>query len=59
MEAQTNRLYNDVKFLTDLRPYRNYLNLDSLTEVCLYIKEQFTKAVLLIEEQKWIAGIND
>jgi hypothetical protein len=55
MEAQKNRLYNDVKFLTDLRPYRNYLNLDSLAEVCLYIKEQFTKAGLLIEEQKWIA----
>lgn len=54
MEAQTNRLYNDVKFLTDLRPYRNYLNLDSLTEVCLYIKEQFTMAGLFIEEQKWI-----
>ena len=56
MKAQKERLYNDVKFLTELRPYRNYLNLDSLAEVCRYIKNEFTKAGLSIEEQKWVAG---
>ena len=56
MPAQKDRLYNDVQFLTELRPYRNYLNLESLKKVCNYIKEAFIYAGLEIEEQKWIAN---
>ncbi len=56
MTAQRNRLYHDVQFLTELRPYRNYLNLESLGKVCDYIKEVFVNAGLEIEEQKWIAN---
>ncbi len=34
MPAQKDRLYNDVQFLTELCPYRNYLNRESLEKVC-------------------------
>ena len=54
-KAVTDRLYRDVKFLTDLRPFRNYKNLDTLNKVCEYIKEQFTIIGFAVEEQKWIA----
>ena len=55
MNANTDRLYKDVEFLTELRPYRNYQNLDSLEIVCNYIKREFAKEGLPIEEQKWSA----
>ncbi|MBN8834891.1 MAG: peptidase M28 [Niastella sp. SCN 39-18] len=55
MKAQQNRLYEDVKFLTELRPYRNYNNLESLEKVCSYIDEEFTNSGLLTKKQKWIA----
>lgn len=54
-KAIKERLYQDVEFLTTLRPFRNYKNLDSLEKVCQYIKEQFTKFSLEVEEQKWKA----
>ena len=59
MNAQKDRLYKDVKFLTELRPYRTYLNLETLDEVCKYLKEEFTAAGLPVEEQKWMAWDNE
>ena len=59
MKAQQNRLYNDVEFLTALRPYRNYENLDSLEGVCDHIKSAFSDAGLEHEEQKWMASGNE
>ena len=56
MKAQKQRLYNDVEFLTTLRPYRNHQNPASLEKVCNHIKDEFKKAGLESEEQKWIAG---
>ncbi len=56
MNAEQERLYKDVKFLTELRPYRNYLNLESLEKVCDYIKREFDEAGLQLEEQKWVAA---
>jgi hypothetical protein len=53
MEAHQNRLYEDVKFLTELRPYRNYNNIESLEKVCLYIDREFTNSRLLTKKQKW------
>lgn len=55
MKAQQNRLYEDVKFLTELRPYRNYNNIESLEKVCSYIDKEFTNSGLLTKKQKWIA----
>lgn len=55
MKAQKDRLYKDVKFLTELRPFRNYQNPDSLEEVCLYIENEFNAAGLKTIKQKWIA----
>ncbi len=55
MKAQTDRLYEDVKFLTGLRPYRNYRNPESLGKVCSYMKTAFINAGLKVKEQKWVA----
>lgn len=55
MNAKKDRLYRDVKFLTEIRPYRNYLNLDSLEKVCSYVRNVFSYAGLIVEEQKWVA----
>lgn len=55
MKAQNKRLYSDVKFLTEIRPYRNYLNLESLEKVVAYIKGVMVESGLFVQEQKWIA----
>jgi hypothetical protein len=54
-KAVTNRLYKDVEFLTSIRPYRNYQNLEALDAASKYISDQFTSCSYAIEEQKWIA----
>lgn len=59
MKANTSRLYKDVKFLTELRPFRNYLNLASLAQVVDYIKNEFEKAGLDVRYQKWMAAGNE
>ena len=43
-KAKTTRLIQDVKFLTELRPFRNYQNLDSLKKVADYIKKEMSMA---------------
>ncbi len=58
IKADQERIYNDVKFLTELRPYRNYLNIGSLEKVCDYLINEFSKTGLEVEEQKWIAEGN-
>lgn len=59
INAQKLRLYKDVEFLTTIRPFRNFQNLDSLKKVCDYIKEEFKKAGFTTEDQKWIAEGNE
>ncbi len=59
MTAQKMRLYNDVEFISGVRPFRNYRNLASLKFVSNYIKSEFIKAGLECEEQKWIAKGNE
>ena len=54
MKANRNNLYQHVEFLTQLRPFRNYLNLDSLEKVCDYLKAEFEKYGLVPSEQKFI-----
>ena len=59
MKANTSRLYDDVRFLTELRPFRNYQNLESLAQVVDYVKNEFEKAGLTIQYQKWTAAGNE
>lgn len=54
MKSNRNSLYQHVEFLTQLRPFRNYLNLDSLEKVCDYLKAEFEKYGLEPSEQKFI-----
>ena len=52
------RLFNDIRFLTEIRPYRNFRNLDTLNNVANYIKTEFEKINLDVEEQPFIAFNN-
>lgn len=58
-QAQTSRLYQDVQFLTELRPYRNFQNLDSLSRVGDYIRKEFGAAGYDTLDQKWMAAGNE
>ncbi|HEY0046328.1 MAG TPA: M28 family peptidase [Flavobacterium sp.] len=55
-KAQQEKLYSHVKFLTELRPYRNYRNLESLEKVCKYIESAFEECRLEHERQTWTAA---
>ncbi|WP_207421214.1 M28 family peptidase [Desertivirga brevis] len=55
MKANSDRLKTDVRFLTELNPPRNSDNLESLAKAASYIKDEFEKAGLVTEEQKWTA----
>lgn len=58
MRAITERIYNDVKFLTSLMPARNYRNTGSLKKAVNYIQNEFQKAGAEAQIQKWEAGEN-
>jgi Zn-dependent M28 family amino/carboxypeptidase len=51
MPADQIRLYDDVAFLTNLQPARNYLNLESLNRAADYIKAEFVKLSGTVSEQ--------
>lgn len=53
MNASSQNLYRDVDFLTSLRPYRNYEQLDSLNRVAAYIRQVFEDCGLAVREQTW------
>lgn len=52
------RLYKDVEFLCNIRPYRNYQNLDSLDKACRYISDEFASYGYKPVEQLWEAEGN-
>ena len=52
-------LYKHVDFLTSIRPYRNFQNLESLEKVSKYIADEFVSCGYDIEEQKWVAEGNE
>ncbi len=56
--AQKTKLYNHVDFLTDLRPYRNYKNLESLEDAAKYIEYHFEQYGLSPRSQSWRAKGN-
>ena len=51
MTADRNLLYQHVKFLTELRPFRNHRNRNSLEQVCDYLQQAFGQYGLENEEQ--------
>jgi hypothetical protein len=55
MSAKIGRLYEDVAFLTCLRPYRNFANVRSLEKAAHYIQGEFEKAGATPETQEWVA----
>lgn len=57
-KSQIARLYKDIDFLTEIRPYRNYRNLETLDKVAQYIKAEFEQLNYHIEEQKWMVEGN-
>jgi Zn-dependent M28 family amino/carboxypeptidase len=59
MKARIERIYNDVEFLTALKPARNFQNLKSLEKASAYIKEEFYKAGANPEIQSWMASGNE
>lgn len=57
--AQANRMKEDVRFLTEIRPFRNYENIESLEKVVSYIKEQLSNINVGHAEQRWLAEGNE
>jgi len=55
MEANQQRLYADVEFLTSLQPARNYRNLVSLNQAADFIKAEFEKLSGEVREQTFKA----
>ena len=55
MQADKERLYRDVAFLTSVAPARNYSNAGSLGKVCEYIKNALGEMGAEPLEQNWIA----
>ena len=58
-KARKERLYKDVEFLCNIRPYRNYKNLNSLEKACTYISGEFAKFGYTPSDQKWKAEGNE
>lgn len=50
MNVNRELLYQQVKFLTTLRPFRNFQNLDSWERVCDYLQDQFSEFGLEVVE---------
>lgn len=55
MQASKDNLFRHVDFLTTLTPARNYRNMDTLENVCTYLKEAFRQMGAEPEEQVWMA----
>jgi len=51
--ANQTRLHADVQFLTSLQPARNYQNLASLNKAADYIRAEFKKLGVAVQEQKF------
>lgn len=53
MEADIDNLYKHVEFLTSIKPYRNYKNIESLRQTADYIQEEIRKTGLPTHRQQW------
>jgi Zn-dependent M28 family amino/carboxypeptidase len=54
--ANKTRICKDVEFLTEIRPYRNFRNLQTLEKVSRYISDEFSMSGFKVEAQKWTAA---
>ena len=52
-KASIDRLYEDVDYLTSIRPYRNYRNPASLKKAVQFMKEELEDEGYTTREQKW------
>ncbi len=59
MKSNQESLYNHVEFLTTLRPFRNWENLESLEQVCQYLRNEFAKYGLEVNEQPFTVRGNE
>ena len=59
MRASKELLYQHVEFLTTLRPFRNYQNLDTLERVCEYVRREFAEYGLNVADQVFEAEGNE
>ena len=59
MNTQQTRMYNDVSFLTSIRPYRNFKNLESLEKVVNYMQTEFQKYGYQPLKQNWSVNGNE
>ncbi|MBC6988210.1 MULTISPECIES: M28 family peptidase [Hymenobacter] len=55
MEANQERLYADVEFLTSILPARNYRNMGSLNKAADYVLDEFKKLDCQTTEQRFLA----
>ena len=53
MNANKERLYDTVNFLTSLYPYRNYKNMESLERAADYIHSAYEEVSLPVSRQEW------
>ncbi|MEJ6492782.1 MAG: M28 family peptidase [Flavobacteriales bacterium] len=58
-KAKATKLIQHVKFLTELRPFRNYQNIDSLRKVESYIEDSMRESGMSPVKQSWIAEGNE
>ncbi len=56
MHADSTRLFDHVRFLTELQPARSHANLGSIERAAAYIENEFRKAGAVPESQHWQAG---
>lgn len=57
--ASRENIYNHVEFLTNIRPYRNFKNIESLQKTKEYIFNTFASYGCQVTEQKWLAESNE
>lgn len=53
--SSQSRLYKDVESLTSIRPYRNFLNPESLESAASYIQHELLTAGYVVSRQNWEA----
>ena len=56
MKSDQSLLRKHVEFLTTLRPFRNYQNVESLAKVCQYLANEFHNLRLQVSDQPFIAN---